>query len=51
LILDYLTEGLAKIAASTNENGRIYRLYLKDTVLLIQNLVERRKAVAKINKR
>lgn len=37
--------------SNDKENKKIYRIYLKDSILLIYNLIDRRRSVTKINKR
>jgi hypothetical protein len=36
---------------SEKENKKLYKLYLKDSILLIYNLIDRRRSVKKINQR
>jgi hypothetical protein len=54
IILAYVCEGLSEISSKTEtekENKKLYKIFLKDAVLLVYNLIDRRKSVKKISKR
>jgi hypothetical protein len=48
-VMTTLTEGLALVAQ--NSPRRLHRLFLRDALLLLYNLLERRRGVAKINRK
>ena len=48
-MLQYLTRGLARIAQ--NDTHHLHRLFLKDSVALIYNLLERRRGCWKVLKK
>jgi len=49
VVLQYLTRGLARI--SQGESRNLHRIFLRDTVALIYNLLERRRGCNKLLKK
>ena len=54
--MEYVCRGLSELSSppeleKEKENKKLYKIYLKDAVLLVFNLIERRKSVKKINRK